>query len=280
MNYYEINLFFSPFSDEISEIVVAEFADLGCESFASIENGVNAYIAENIFDENKIVNIVEQLGNITKINYTLNYMKAQNWNFIWESNFDATVIDNICTVRAPFHNNLPTTQYEVVIMPKMSFGTGHHATTHLVAEALLYLDIENMEVLDMGCGTGILSIIAAMKNAEHIDAIDIDEWAFENARENIIANNVAEKIDVIFGDVSQINGKSYHLILANINKNIILSDIEYYSQSLKIGGRLIVSGIYTDDITDIEIAASNYSLKKIEQKSRDNWARIQFVKKI
>ena len=278
MDYYEINLMLSPFSDEISEIVIAEFADLGCDSFVNVENGVNAYIATNIFDENKINEAVETLKNITKISYSVNRVKAQNWNVIWEANFEPIVIDDVCTIRAPFHSNLPTTKYDIVIMPKMSFGTGHHATTYLVAEALLYLDIIGLNVLDMGCGTGILAIIASLKNAAHVDAIDIDNWAFENAKENIITNGVAEKIDVILGDVAQIKGKLYDLILANINRNIILSDIEHYSQSLKSGGRLIVSGIFTDDIIAIETTANSYGLKKIEQKSRDNWARIQFLK--
>jgi ribosomal protein L11 methyltransferase len=162
-------------------------------------------------------------------------------------------------------------------MPKMSFGTGHHATTYLVAEALLALDVENLHVLDMGCGTGILAILAAMKNAASVDAIDIDDWAYENAVENIAANNVAQKVNVILGDVAKIQGKTYDLIIANINRNIILDDLKYYSQSLKNGGRLIVSGILTEDIEIVESEAKKYNLKKIEEKTRNKWARIQFI---
>ncbi|MDR3227333.1 MAG: 50S ribosomal protein L11 methyltransferase [Prevotellaceae bacterium] len=276
MDYYEINLTLSPFSADISEIVVAEFADLGCDSFTDTENGINAYIAKNIFDENKIKSAVANLENITKINYSTTYIEKQNWNVIWESNFEPVVIGDLCTIRAPFHHNLPKTKYEIVIMPKMSFGTGHHATTYLVAEALLNIDVTNLQILDMGCGTGILSILAAMRNAAHVDAIDIDEWAYTNAIENIRENNTEKKVSVILGDVKQINGKSYDLILANINRNIIISDIKYYAQSLKNGGILIISGILTEDISAIETEAKKYKLKKIAEKNRDKWARVVF----
>jgi ribosomal protein L11 methyltransferase len=270
----------SPFTDEISEIVIAEFADLGCDSFIDTDNGLNAYIEKNVFDETKIKRAVENLQNITKIIYSAKYIENQNWNAIWESNFEPVVIDGKCTIRAPFHNNLPETKYKIVIMPKMSFGTGHHATTCLVAEALLNMDITNLQILDMGCGTGILAILAAMKNAAHIDAIDIDEWACENATENICANNVCKQVNVILGNVEQIKGKSYDLILANINRNIIVADMKQYAQSLKSGGTLIVSGIFTDDVSIIENEAAKYKLKKIEEKNSDKWARIQFVKDV
>ncbi|MDR1984401.1 MAG: 50S ribosomal protein L11 methyltransferase [Prevotellaceae bacterium] len=278
MDYYEINLTLSPLSDEISEIVVAEFADLGCDSFTNTDTGLNAYIAQNIFDENKIKDAVENLKNITKINCFAKHIKSQNWNEIWESNFEPVVINEKCTIRAPFHNNLPKTEYEIVIMPKMSFGTGHHATTYLVAEALLNMDVANLQILDIGCGTGILAILAAMKNAAHIDAADIDEWAYSNAIENVCENNVEKKVNVILGDINQINKKSYDLILANINRNVLLSDMRRYANLLKNEGKLIISGIFADDIPIIETEANKHNLVKIEEKNRDKWARIQFVK--
>lgn len=279
MNYCEIKLTLSPFSEETAEIIIASLADLGCDSFEIDDSCVKAYIAENIFDKNTIDNTIAEFKHLAEISCTVNRIKAQNWNAVWESNFEPIVISDICLIRAPFHDNsLPAVKHEVVIMPKMSFGTGHHATTYLIAEALLYLNVTGLNVLDMGCGTGILAIIAAQKNAAHIDAVDIDEWAFENAQENIIANGVSEKINVILGDAAIIKGKLYDLILANINRNIILADIKQYSHALKHNGRLIVSGIFTDDIEAIEIAAKSYNLTKVEQKSRDNWARIQFVK--
>jgi ribosomal protein L11 methyltransferase len=278
MDYYEINLTMSPFSEDISDIVVAEFADLGCDSFVDIENGVNAYIAKNIFDENRIKDVLASLENITKIDYSAKYIETKNWNAIWESNFEPIVVDDICTVRAPFHNNLPKTKYEIVIMPKMSFGTGHHATTYLVAEALLDIDVANLQVLDMGCGTGILAILAAMKNAAHVDAVDIDDWACENAVENILANNADKKVRVILGDVAKIKEKSYDLILANINRNILVADMQHYAALLKNGGRLIVSGIFTEDIAAVEAEANKFNLIKTAEKSRDKWARAEFVK--
>ena len=268
----------SPFSDDISEIVVAEFADLGCDSFVDIENGVNAYIPKNVFNENAIKDTVASLEYISKINYSVKFIETQNWNAIWESNFEPIVVNDVCTIRAPFHNNLPKTKYEIVIMPKMSFGTGHHATTYLVTEALLDIDVENLQVLDMGCGTGILAILAAMKNAAHIDAIDIDDWAYENAVENVLVNNANEKVNVLLGDVATISGKFYDLILANINRNILVADMQHYANSLKNGGKLIVSGIFTEDIDIVETEANKYNLTKTEEKSRNKWARIQFVK--
>jgi len=278
MDYYEINIIMSPFSDDISEIVVAEFADLGCDSFVDIENGVNAYIPKNVFNENAIKDTVASLEYISKINYSVKFIETQNWNAIWESNFEPIVVNDVCTIRAPFHNNLPKTKYEIVIMPKMSFGTGHHATTYLVTEALLDIDVENLQVLDMGCGTGILAILAAMKNAAHIDAIDIDDWAYENAVENVLVNNANEKVNVLLGDVATISGKFYDLILANINRNILVADMQHYANSLKNGGKLIVSGIFTEDIDIVETEANKYNLTKTEEKSRNKWARIQFVK--
>ena len=212
-----------------------------------------------------------------KISYAINPVKTENWNAVWESNFDPVIIDNRCTIRAPFHNNLPKTDLEIIIEPKMAFGTGHHETTYLMSEAILNSNVNDLEVLDMGCGTGILAIIAALKGAKHVDAIDNDEWATNNAIENIEKNGLTNKITTITGDASLLRLPCYNLIFANINRNILLNDMQYYIKSLLPNGRLIISGIYAEDIPIIEKEAIRLGLKKTNEKLRNKWAMAEFL---
>lgn len=278
MDYIEIKLSIQPYSDELSEILMAELGELGYESFFETENGLEAYIQVTTYNKAELEKLLDSYKAQHSIAFEETLIKAQNWNAVWESNFEPIVIDNRCTIRAPFHTDMPALEYDIIIEPKMSFGTGHHDTTYLMAEWLLNNDVKNLKVLDMGCGTGILAILAAMKNALPIDAIDIDEWAYNNAIDNVRANNVADKIIVKQGDASLLNGCTYNLILANINRNILLQDMVTYASSLEKDGILVVSGIFTEDIPMIIEEATKQGLQHVEEKSRNKWARIAFRK--
>lgn len=278
MDYIEIKLTIQPCSDEISEILMAELGELGYESFFEGADGLEAYVKAGSYSKSKLELLLEKYKEQHSIKFNKTLIKAKNWNSVWESNFKPIVIDKRCSVRAPFHTDIPKLEYDILIEPKMSFGTGHHDTTYLVAEWLLNNDVKNLKVLDMGCGTGILAILAAMKGAASIDAIDIDEWAYSNAIENVRANNVNHKVTVRQGDASLLSSQTYNIVLANINRNILLQDMATYTSSLTQGGTLVVSGIFTEDIPMITEEAARQGLQHIEEKNRDKWARIAFRK--
>ena len=278
MDYIEVKLILQPHSDELAEILTAEFGELGFESFTDTETGFDAYIPIKDYSKNALTDCLEAYQKQAKITVADTLIKAKNWNAVWESNFEPITIDNRCTIRAPFHTDMPKLEFDIVIEPKMSFGTGHHSTTYLVAEWLLNNNVSNKKILDMGCGTGILAILAALKNARPIDAIDIDEWAYDNAIENVRTNKVAGSITVRQGDASLLKGHTYDIILANINRNILLQDMVTYSKSLVDGGTLVVSGIFTEDIPTITAEATKQGLQQVEEKSRNKWARIVFRK--
>ena len=204
-------------------------------------------------------------------------IEPQNWNALWESNFTPVEVDGRLTIRAPFHAPAAT-EAEVVIMPKMSFGTGHHATTCLVASALCDLPLEGKRGLDMGCGTGVLAIVAAKRGAATVDAVDIDEWAEANCRENAAANGLAERIAPMLGDVSRIAGRKYDFIAANINRNILTMDMPAYAEALDTGGDLLMSGFLEEDVPVIEARARACGLDPIEVRMRDGWAMVHVKK--
>ncbi len=230
MNYIEFSAKVEPL--EIGkEILIAELAEIGFESFIDFEEGIRAYIKENDF-KNELINDISLIANPNfKIQYEIKQIQNQNWNKTWEESFSPIIVNDECAIRAPFHDNFGL-QYEIVINPQMSFGTGHPETTYLMIEKMLGLEMNGDAVLDMGCGTGVLAILAAKKGATKVVAIDIDDWAYENTLENI-RNNSCEEILVKKGGAELIEGLSFNLILANINRNILLNDIKYYSKALQ-----------------------------------------------
>ena len=284
MNYIEYNIHVT--GPEEGEIVIAELSDMGFESFSDYlpdgfmpgAGSIKCYIPANVeADSSNHTRIQNYLYN-EGYPYARVEIQQQNWNAEWESQFEPIAIQGgTCYIRAPFHP-VHSAPYEIVIMPKMSFGTGHHATTYLMAEQMLALDFNGASVLDMGSGTGILSILAAMRGAVVVDAVDIDEWAYENCLENIQTNNVQTVVCPILGDVSAIHGKVYDIILANINRNILLNDMAQYTESLRKGGLLLVSGILDLDVDTLVGHARKLGLTATATNTRDGWAQITFQK--
>ncbi|MCF7561455.1 50S ribosomal protein L11 methyltransferase [Sabulilitoribacter multivorans] len=257
------------------EILIAELGYAGFESFVETEEGVTAYIQkedwyENILDDIQILNSDE-----FEIGFTFEEIAQTNWNEEWEKNFNPIVVDNVCSVRAPFHEKL-NTKYDIIIEPKMSFGTGHHETTHMMIQHILKNDFNNKSVLDMGCGTGVLAILAEMKGAKPIDAVDYDNWCYLNSLENVERNN-CQHITVIEGDSSVLKNKKYDIIIANINRNILLQDMKTYVSCLNKNGMLFLSGFYDDDITLIQEECEKHLLKFEEKLERNNWVSLKFL---
>lgn len=275
MDYVELNIRVA--DDEQSEIIVAELADYPFESFTNEGPILKAYIPRDaLADCMEQVNALLDRYGITDRRYV--EIEQQNWNALWESHFEPVEIDGRVIVRAPFHAPRPEYgEMEIVIMPQMSFGTGHHATTRLMIESMLETDLEGKQVLDMGCGTGVLSIVAVKRGAAHVDAVDIDDMAFSNCGENASTNGAADRITPILGDVRMVAGRHYDTILANINRNILLRDMPAYAEMLHDGGRLIMSGFLDADVPTICEAAHALNMKEVQLKSNEGWAAVGFV---
>jgi len=260
------------------EILIAELAEAGFESFVETDTGVSAYILKEQWQESILAEIQILKSSEFNISYTFKEIEQVNWNSEWEKNFNPIVIDEKLSIRAPFHKKPDAVTYDIVIEPKMSFGTGHHQTTHVMVQHLLDLDLKDKKVLDMGCGTGILAILAEMRGATNIDAIDIDTWCYENSVENT-ERNLCKNITVYEGDASLLKGKKYDIVIANINRNILLQDIKTYADCLDKNGILLLSGFYVEDIPIIEKECSKYHLEKQNFKERNNWVGVKFIKK-
>lgn len=259
-----------------TEILIAELGALGFESFVENENGVVAYIQKDDWSETILEDVFVLNSEEFSIQYEHKEIEQTNWNAEWEKNFNPIQVDDLVSIRAPFHEN-PNLPYDIVIEPKMSFGTGHHETTHMMVQHLINLDVTDKKVLDMGCGTGILAIFAEMKGAQPIDAIDIDAWCYENSLENVERNN-CKHISVYEGDASLLEGKKYDVIIANINRNILLNDMQTYTNCLTEKGVLLLSGFYSEDIPVIDNEVSKYSLTLKDTIKRNNWVALQYQK--
>lgn len=260
-----------------SDILIAQLSELGFESFVETENGFNAYIQQSNYSDELVKKLIGEYNNEYEINYSVKIIKQQNWNKEWESNFQPININNECYVRAPFHPKSEGFKYDIIIEPKMSFGTGHHHTTQLMIEKIMKLDIKNKPLLDMGCGTGILAIVASMMGADPVEAIDIDDWSCENTIENLERNNI-NNVDVHKGNVQILAGKAFHTILANINKNVLLNDMPVYLNALINGGNLILSGFFETDVDELCKKAEQLGVKFIGKKMSEQWTMLHFVK--
>ena len=274
MNYISLNIAFSDAMQ--AEILTAELADYPFESFEADAGTLKAYIPqEQLADcKGEVDALLARYG----VQGRYIAIETQNWNAVWESNFPPVDVEGRLLIRAPFHEPAPAGVMEVVVMPKMSFGTGHHATTWLVSRAVLDLGVAGRRGLDMGSGTGVLSIVAAKCGAAHVDAVDIDDWADANCRENIASNGVADRIEPMLGDVRRIAGRHYGFILANINRNILLNDLQYYVPRMKEGAYIYMSGFYVSDIEKIRKEAERQGLTFVDARSQDDWACVKLVK--
>lgn len=256
------------------EILVAELGEKPFESFLETEFGVTAYVQKDLWTPTILDDIYLLTSPEFTISYTVEEIEQVNWNEEWEKNFDPIDVNGKCHVRAPFHPKTEA-EFDIVIEPKMSFGTGHHETTHMMIQHLLETDLVNKKTLDMGCGTAILAILAEMKGAKPIDAIDIDNWCYLNSIENAERNNCSH-IAVFEGDADLLKGKKYDVIIANINRNILLNDIPVYASCLNAKGLLFLSGFYKEDIAAIDACCSKFNLKLEKTIERNNWVSLKY----
>ena len=273
-NYLEFNFNISPLQPW-NEILMAELIEIGFDSFTEEHNGILAYIQKDIFDDKQLQEINMFSNEAVEISYTYQEMPNINWNEEWEKNFEPINVEDQVSIRAEFHSNqnLP---HEIIIQPKMSFGTGHHATTYLMIQQMLDMDFENKTVLDMGCGTSVLAIFAKQKGAGKTLAIDIDEWSVENSKENAARNNV--ELEISQGTADNLGAENFDIILANINRNILISDIPTYVSVLNNVGQLLLSGLCFFDVDDILEVCNEHKLTLKRKLQREEWVSLLLEK--
>lgn len=272
--YLEYNFKISPLQPA-TDILIAELGEVGFESFVENEDGLLGYILKSDWKEGLLDDLFIMQNPNFDITWTSNEIAQQNWNEEWEKNFHPIVVGEKCMVRAPFHKAIEV-EYDIVIEPKMSFGTGHHETTHMMLQHILDNDFERKSVLDMGCGTGVLAILAKKRGAGETEAIDIDEWCFLNTKENVERNDCPD-IKAFQGDSSLLKDKKFDVILANINRNILLEDIPVYANCLKKGGTLFLSGFYLEDLDAISSKCDAYGLEFEKNLEKNNWVAAKYV---
>ncbi|ODS78953.1 MAG: ribosomal protein L11 methyltransferase [Cytophagaceae bacterium SCN 52-12] len=276
MNYIELSLEIDP---EYVEILIAELAEIDYESFVETDEGVNAYIEAPRFDQVALHEVIAKYEEQTAIAFSVKTLEKENWNKEWESNYETIEVEDKVRVRASFHEPDPSFPYELLINPKMSFGTGHHETTRLVMSEQLSLPHEGADLMDVGSGTGILGILGKKLGAETVLAFDIEEWAVENAKENVALNNVSEGFEVFLGTIGDVGErKGFDGILANINRNILLQEMESYSKRLKAGGWMVISGFYRADAPGLIALGEQLGLKLLRTNYRNDWAAVSFMK--
>lgn len=278
MQYLELKLAIQPNDDYIVDLLASFLGEIGFESFEEDIDGMLAFIRKDMFDEDALVHLISNFPYTSDIQYSIANVDEVNWNEEWEKHyFEPIVIGNQCVIHSSFHTDIPSAEYDIVIDPKMSFGTGHHETTSMMIEEILDADLKGKSVLDMGCGTAVLGILAAKRGASPVLAIDIDPWCTENSKENI-QNNGVEWIQVVLGGAEQLENVKVDVIFANINRNILLEDIKKYSACLGEGGVLYMSGFYTSDIPVLMEEANRYGLQLKASREKNNWAAIKTVK--
>ncbi|MDA9555144.1 50S ribosomal protein L11 methyltransferase [Pelobium sp.] len=278
MNYIE--LVFTLVSDEDyqQDLLINELGELGFDTFEETDFGFKAYIVSSQYQKEEVDERLKPFHELFTFSYEVNIIPQKNWNEVWESNFEPIQISNKVYVRATFHPKVDGYEYEIVIDPKMAFGTGHHQTTSMILEYLLETDLKDKSVLDMGCGTGILAILAGKLGAKHLTAIDYDQLCYDSTLENAELNQITN-IEVIRGSKEAIPNQTYDIILANINRNILLDQMERYATALKSEGVIFFSGFYeTPDLEIINEEARKHGLKYIHYKKEDNWVAAKFIK--
>lgn len=277
-DYTEVRLSLSPCTETMTDILAAMLAEVGYESFVPDSDGLTAYIKKEDFDETSLDVIIENFPMETVVTETHTVVEGQDWNAEWEKNyFKPIVIDDQCVIHSTFHKNIPACRYDIVIDPKMAFGTGHHATTTLILRRLLGLDLTGLKVVDMGTGTGILAILCDMRGAALVDAVEIDGFACDNARENLRFNG-ASRVKLHHGDAAVLAGiRDVNLFLANINRNIITADLCAYADTLAPGAQVILSGFYEEDIPVIMKTAEVLGLSYGDHTVLDRWASLRLV---
>jgi ribosomal protein L11 methyltransferase len=292
MDYIGVRFIFKTGEVE-NDILIALLGELEYESFEEFDDGLLAYIQKPLFNEDSLKTMVRDVMHCVStthrstdkmhrvstmdIEYTFETIKDQNWNEVWESNYPAVTIGGDCYVRAPFHESNTEVEYEIIIEPQMSFGTAHHETTSMILEYILKHDFENESVLDMGSGTGVLAILAAMKGAKILEAIDVDEWAYRNCIENVKRNGFPE-IKVIQGNADDLKNKKFSVIFANINRNILLEDMKSYVEAMEDKARIYFSGFYEEDLILIKQKAKELGLQFIDNKMKNRWIAAYFEK--
>lgn len=273
-NYLEFSFKISPLQPW-NEILMAELIEIGFDSFTEENDGILGYIQKDLFNDNQLKNLPLFQNKDVKIEFSFTEMPNINWNEEWEKNFEPINIDHKVLIRAEFHESVPG-MHEIIIQPKMSFGTGHHPTTHLMIQQMMEMDFKNKKVLDMGCGTSVLAIYAKQIGAGETKAIDIDEWSVENSKENAERNNV--ELDIELGTAENLGKDRYDIILANINRNILISDIPVYESVLNNGGQLLLSGLCFFDVDDILEVCTENNLKMKKKLQREEWVSILLEK--
>ena len=280
MKYLEFIFHTEPCTEVVNDVLSAVLGEVGFESFVEQEGGIAAYIQTSLYDEEALKSALDSFPLAdTTLTYTYKEAEDKDWNEEWEKNFfQPIVIGNRCVIHSTFHHDVPQAEYDIVINPQMAFGTGHHETTSLIIGELLEADLQGKALLDMGCGTSILAILARMRGAAPCAAIDIDEWCVRNSLENIELNHV-DNISVFQGDASILPDKGpFDVVIANINRNILLNDMKHYVARMNPGARLFMSGFYTDDIPAIREEAERNGLRFVHHKEKNRWAAVQFEK--
>ncbi len=281
MKYFEVTFTILPYSETASDVLSALTAEIGFESFVECEGGMQAYVQQSLFDEAALKAILSDFPMPdTQITYTITEPEDKNWNEEWEKNFfQPIVIEGRCVIHSTFHKDYPKAEYDIVINPQMAFGTGHHETTSSILGALLEADLKGKSVLDMGCGTSILAILASMRGADRVTAIDIDDWCVNNSRDNIALNHLSN-ITVELGDASLLKGREpFDVVIANINRNILLNDMHAYVDCMHSGSEIYMSGFYVEDIDAIRQCGENLGLEFVGYREKNRWAAVKLIKK-
>lgn len=279
MKYLEFTFHTHPCTETANDVLCAVLADAGFESFVEQADGIAAYIQKDLYDENTVRQAVADFP-LPDTSVTYSYVEAEDkdWNEEWEKNFfQPIVIGDRCVIHSTFHTDYPKTEYDIVINPQMAFGTGHHETTSSIIAELLDADLKGKSVLDMGCGTSILAILASMRGANPVTAIDIDDWCVNNSRDNIALNHI-DNITVELGDASLLKDRQpFDVIIANINRNILLADMPAYAACMHTGSELYMSGFYVEDIPVIREKAESLGMEFVHHREKNRWVAVKFV---